>query len=110
MKSLPIILIVLLTSCGTLRSIVNGPQPSEDGSRSPGTLYLWADHWDYPGPSPYSGIRHNIEAVKSDTTQGYVLIIDWPFSIALDTALLPITFSYWLLVEESVDGEEESDS
>jgi uncharacterized protein YceK len=44
-------------------------------------------------PAPYAGVAFDVLVVADD---GLILLLDLPFSLILDTAVLPLTLTTWL--------------
>jgi len=77
-RALALLLAVLLSlaGCGTINDMTKG----DDGQRV------------------YGGIRQDAGMIQSNNSTPVVLgILDFPFSFALDTAMLPITFIIMLI-------------
>lgn len=74
-----------------------------------GTIGSLASPWSYKEPSKiYGGVRNDWSEIGQETgpcRPGPLLIVDLPFSFALDTLLLPITVCYELFFRPAAPPE-----
>ncbi len=90
------ILILLQLSCNTTAAIVYSFQGKKKTIRIPGRWLLWIVISGRDIPLPFSKSFWNI-----------LILIDLPFTLVLDTILLPLTFPYYLYVESDRPGFKE---
>lgn len=79
-------MVSLLTGCSTVATIRGGSALD----------YRFA---------PYSGTQRNVDTIfNADNCHTFAVfgILDFPFSLALDTVLLPVSIPVWMFSDEEV--------